>query len=937
MKDFKEYILTEEKFASFTTLVKKQNFPRAKKKAEALLGQEIPDELKKNLEDFIKELEPVISSASVVSEGEDGVDGTSALDSSKSEKAVNSISNQNIGKNPDGKPIDTVILGKLQTAARELDKQEKELVGLDDLYTSKSTKLEKGALLGKYRDFFKSFSSYIKSSYALTSGVKLAAANDNKLSEKELREAKFFKDNLANSGNWSFIVAVLWLKTASRTLYKEIFTADGGAVREAKKYGFTDDQAEAFKSINKALGNITLDKDIMSKLPHLGSLKDLNKRNAQKVQEYVESLKELSSAEKDELISMQNTQGNPEHLKGNPEFSEPQGKDDNILGSDKDTDDVKSDIPADKKTSDGIYSLKPTSTKEEIISVINSTFGDGEGGHGSVYKSRTGMMDETMQKNDAEQKTYDQKREDAKLSKMYKEDYNPVFSAISKNKVLTELFKGRIDQSAENTATSWRNYKSKADDIEKKYRAEAMKAISGWDDNYSSTPQRLNMIYRLKNILASYIKKMNSIYFKAKKANSYSSLGNLAYDIGNKKAEKKAKAKEDWLDSTPGRIAKNEVQEASKNAENITIDDLKKAAQSNQKAFNAFAWSVKHPGMMYNLDRTTGNPDSKITILKTARDAVAAMGLKADDHAVDRLIKAFGKKATDKEGNPDIVDMIDKASSDFEMTSTESVIFDDNEKIRKNSKTLLQKIQAAGFTDLDSLVKSVFLESAASMSFSEFYALNEALFGNRAKQNRKMINNALNNIQDYKAPGSEQNAQQQSQEQSQEQSQKQPKAKAAQPALKLSADEKITLAAMILQSSDDENLRSRMATYLTQTEKDAPDSRSYISASDIWRKKNPDAKNQIAQSLAAVMKAAPAAQGAAQPAAPNPAPAQPAQNPAPQNTGFQSPNVNDDGEQETDDAGNPVSVQTSVTTASAGSYNIPGRLYKKMIRRKLGF
>lgn len=589
----------------------------------------------------------------------------------------------------------------------------------------------------------------------------------------------------------------------------------------------------------------------------------------------------------------------------------------------------------------GIGKLTFRNTLEDIKKAILHDFGSADGNtEGNILRSHKSIADYKRDENDKEYKD----------SKVNFESYNPVLSAISKNEILSERFaiRGRINTSKEHTKTSWNRYKTEMGNVQRKYCNTAHKIIAKWDDQLTSTPDRKKIIDNLKLLSSKYSSELNRILKNAEKKNSYSELGKIFHDVRDVAGSAKKFVGDKIKDSSAGRAAAYDAQQIKAAVSKVDISALRAAAEKNPQNFRTFAYAVRNPGYLENPDTTTGDPKSKVTIGSIAGNIVTDLGFQSDKESVKSFIKAFNQTYITKENmDSEITKLIMDKSAEYGKASTISVVIDDLQRIQKFSSSAVAKLQnlnkeGKGISSEQALLTFIRNPSAdlsklqvSEMSFSEYYNIlyewkdAAARAQSKAKKARDKAAEAEDNAAKIAAEQQKQAHRKEVVNWYKQNNKGYEKLRA-----NLSDDELLTLTTMLLLASKSSDIKSQAAAVLQMREKDGKSPQDYLQAAANYSQEHPDIVSNIQKTLEKVFTTQSQQPQQNAPAQQNQQAQQNVQQPAAQNPQSQQSTQPDQNPQR---KLGEVPASASVTTASAGSYNIPDRLFKKMIRRKLGF
>lgn len=938
---------------SFRELVKSGEISTAVGKAKKLKSGDYSEKIKSKASEFISTVHK-LQEKQVVSEAVSG----------------NTAKKTPADSDPDR--IDPVLAAKLDKVAAELDSiTKKEGVSLAELGDSADAQNHSTALqklkdllteLTNNREILPELSNTIIKKEI--SELKKSANGNGNPKVMDRLELRFYvfgdmeRDTEPRAGR-TMGIAVLWLNTMVPNLMKSITGVSGlGKISDQKIKDWLVDFIRELNGIKmepelaRQIGSLPADydaKDVIERIKSFtanlgGPLSPEEAENFRKPEKPAPGSEPQNDKQKNSTDEKPLPAGAPDDAPNAP------------AGQSKDSEDSKDDetSPAGSPEAESSSSYKDYATRdpnsqlfgvakltfrnslEDIEKAILHDFGSADGKtKGNILISSESIADWKRDENDKEYKN----------SKVNFESYNPVFSAVSKNKILSErlAIRGRINTSKEHTTDSWNRYKTEMGNTQRKYCNTAHRIIAKWDDQLTSTPDRKKIIDNLKLLSTKYSRELNRILKNAEKKNSYSEIGKIFHDVRDVAGSAKKFVGDKIKDSSAGRAAAYDAQQIKAAVDKVDISALRAAAEKSPQNFRTFAYAVRNPGYLENPDATTGDPKSKVTIGTIAGNIVTELGFQSDKESVKSFIKAFNQTYITKENmDSDITKLIMDKSAEYGKASTISVMIDDLQRIQKFSSSAVAKIQnlnkeGKGISSERALLTFIRNPSAdlsklqvSEMSFSEYYNILYE-WKDAATRAQNKAQKAQDKADKAKEDADKAAAAQQKQAHRKEVLNwyKQNNKGYEKLRANLSDEELLTLATMLLLASKDNDIKSQAAAILQMREKDGKNPQDYLQAAANYSQEHPDIVSNIQKTLekAFSTQAQQPQQNAQQPAPQSP------QQPASQSS---QPQQNMQTQNPQRSLGEVPSQSASVTTSSAGSYNIPDRLFKKMMRRKLG-
>ena len=712
----------------------------------------------------------ILQAASVITEAD--TNGTSALEPNNNEQTK---------KSPEAEAIENKL--------KELDEIViRHGIDINDLFVN-SNEIEQNDIADQVINFLKKLASdkniIVDSSKSM---MKLLSADENRDKIFTPDEIKTFvssknKPKLDGSGVVDptvvkvlpFIIFILWVNTTASEVLKKVSEKIHG-----KQQG--EDVAENFNTIIKTISEKNLKLDIKSDpFKILGNkfLNDLLSDGAygnleKKLKEITNEMKTPPEKPNNEGSSKAETEvGKTNEIKTDETNETETGKSDEIEVDKADkNNETKTDETEEANGAKGkeyeermnnaiknsISSLTRNSTREEVEAAISATFGSTESSKESEDQNRglafANILDAIKRAKEKNQELYDvsHKKEDeteikensfffdCANSKLINE--NALGDALGNAKNFAERkFKssfGRVNLSNnQRNENSWNKCLNELRNKQIATLGKAKTLVSNLFDRINSVSKKGDIIFSLKKLASNYNTSMTSIYMDYRKANSYNGFGALAHDmrVGKMKAEKKAKEFEKG--TRAGQEAEIINQNIENKLQNINTQSLDKYIPENLR--DVFAYAVlnqSNPMMLQepDVDSDTG----KMTVSKSAFNAVAnnneVFGVGNEQELSVFLAKLLKKANKD----PELSAWLTKYKGIYDnkkaMKPIINAIFDFKKHSKqityklKNSKNPYGDICAALGVNPGNISESV-------SSFKDYYLLNE-WFG-KAKQNNE--------------------------------------------------------------------------------------------------------------------------------------------------------------------------------------------------------
>ena len=719
--------------------------------------------------DVEKKCSEILQAASVITEADTGA---AVVDSE-------TVNNEQTKKSPETEAIENKL--------KELDEIViRHGIDINDLFIN-SNGIEQDDIADQVINFLKKLASdkniIVDSSKSM---MRFLSADENKDKIFTPDEIKTFvsskdKTNLSNTGKIDpsvvkvlpFIIFILWVNTTASEVLKKVSEKIHG-----KQQG--EDVAENFNAIIKTISEKNLKLDIKSDpFKILGNkflndlLSDESYGNLEKkLKEITNEMKtppekaEETSASRVEASKTNETKTNETNETKTNEAETDKAETDKADKIDK----AEADKTDETEEADGakgkeyeermnnaiknsISSLTRNSTKEEVDAAISATFGTTESPNESEDQNRgtafANILDAIKRAKKKNQELYDvsHKKEETEIKE------NNFFFDCANNKLINENALGDARNFAErkfksslgrvNLSNNQRNENSWnkcINELRNKQIATLGKAkdlASNLFDKINSVSKKGDIIYKLKKLASNYNTSMTSIYMDYRRANSYNGIGALAHDIrvGGIKAEKKAK--EFKKGTKAGQEAEIINQNIESKLQNINAQSLDKYIPENLR--DVFAYAVLNQSNPMILQEPDVDSDTgKMTVSKSAFSAVAnnneVFGVGNEQELSVFLAKLLEKANKD----PELGAWLTKYKGIYDnkkaMMPIRNAIFD----FKKHSKQITYKLKNSQnpYGDICAAlgISSENLQESVK-SFKDYYLLNE-WFG-KAKQNNE--------------------------------------------------------------------------------------------------------------------------------------------------------------------------------------------------------
>ena len=706
-----------------------------------------------------KKCSEMLQAASVITEAD--TDGTSALDLNNNEQAK---------KSPETEAIENKL--------KELDEIViRHGIDINDLFVN-SNEIEQDDIAVQVINFLKKLASdkniIVDSSKSM---MRFLSADENKDKIFTPDEIKTFvsskdKTNLSNTGKIDpsvvkvlpFIIFILWVNTTASEVLKKVSEKIHG-----KQQG--EDVAENFNAIIKTISEKNLKLDIKSDpFKILGNkflndlLSDESYGNLEKkLKEITNEMKTPPEKTEENSTNRIESDGTNKTEAGKTEGTNETKADKIEAGKTDETEEANGakgkeyEERMNNAIKNSISSLTRNSTKEEVEAAINTTFGTTESSKESEDQNRgtafANILDAIKRAKKKNQELYDvsHKKEETEIKE------NNFFFDCANNKLINENALGDALGNARNFAE--RKFKSSLgrvnlsnnqrnenswnkclNELRNKQIATLGKAkilASNLFDKINSVSKKGDIIYKLKKLASNYNTSMTSIYMDYRRANSYNGIGALAHDmrVGKMKAEKKAKEFEKGTKA--GQEAEIINQNIESKLQNINAQSLDKYIPENLR--DVFAYAVLNQSNPMILQEPDVDSDTgKMTVSKSAFSAVAnnneVFGVGNEQELSVFLAKLLEKANKD----PELGAWLTKYKGIYDnkkaMMPIRNAIFD----FKKHSKQITYKLKNSQnpYGDICAAlgISSENLQESVK-SFKDYYLLNE-WFG-KAKQNNE--------------------------------------------------------------------------------------------------------------------------------------------------------------------------------------------------------
>ena len=716
--------------------------------------------------DVEKKCSEILQAASVITEAD--TDGTSALDLNN---------NEQIKKSPETEAIENKL--------KELDEIViRHGIDINDLFVN-SNEIRQDDIANEVINFLKKLASdkniIVDSSKSM---MKLLSADENRdkiFTPDEIKKFVSSKNEPKLDGSGvvdptvvkvlPFIIFILWVNTTASEVLKKVSEKIHG-----KQQG--EDVAENFNAIIKTISEKNLKLDIKSDPFKILGNKFLNDLLSDESYGNLEKkLKEITNEMKTPPEKTEENSTNRIESDGTNKI-----KPDKTNETDKTEVDKAGKTEAGKTEADetdetdeteeangakgkeyeermnnaiknSISSLTRNSTKEEVEAAISTTFGTTESPNESEDQNRgiafANILDAIKRAKKKNQELYDvsHKKEETEIKE------NNFFFDCANNKLINENALGNARNFAErkfksslgrvNLSNNQRNENSWnkcINELRNKQIATLGKAknlASNLFDKINSVSKKGDIIYKLKKLESNYSTSMTSIYMDYRRANSYNGIGALAHDIrvGGMKAGKKAK--EFKKGTKAGQEAEIINQNIESKLQNINAQSLDKYIPENLR--DVFAYAVLNQSNPMILQEPDVDSDTgKMTVSKSAFNAVAnnneVFGVGNEQELSVFLAKLLKKANKD----PELGAWLTKYKGIYDnkkaMMPIRNAIFD----FKKHSKQITYKLKNSQnpYGDICAAlgISSENLQESVK-SFKDYYLLNE-WFG-KAKQNNE--------------------------------------------------------------------------------------------------------------------------------------------------------------------------------------------------------
>lgn len=265
-----------------------------------------------------------------------------------------------------------------------------------------------------------------------------------------------------------------------------------------------------------------------------------------------------------------------------------------------------------------VNDLNSETPKDQFEKIHKQIYGDDDNDLGGYYnKYKTEGLEAQKNQDNLHKETIRQKpvEESAVLDIINNKAYDGI---ISEN-IFRHL--GRTNVSAENTENGpngWKRCFEELKDIRSKAKTKADTLLNQIFKENTGINEKINLIQKYKHAAFEYRQKLSKTVSKFQKANSYNGFGKLAHDMKVSKNKALDKAEEAFKNSSSGKMLEVARKEISSHVDNLKADSFEKAFNDQYKPV------VGHYFANYTNAAEINNKDENLnkSISKAAFDAI---------------------------------------------------------------------------------------------------------------------------------------------------------------------------------------------------------------------------------------------------------------------------------------------------------------------------